>query len=98
MRSIAKSAAVIAAAATLLAVLPQTAAAQSTPEKRKVNVATASLGLPYLPLIIAQIRQAERCGRKIELALLRRSEEHTSELQSLRHLVCRLLLVKKKNS
>src|ERR1035441_11011354 len=27
-----------------------------------------------------------------------RSEEHTSELQSLRHLVCRLLLEKKKNS
>src|SRR5205814_10386958 len=32
-------------------------------------------------------------------AILRnpRSEEHTSELQSLRHLVCRLLLEKKKN-
>src|ERR1035438_10849861 len=29
--------------------------------------------------------------------LLKRSEEHTSELQSLRHLVCRLLLEKKKN-
>src|SRR6476659_10333976 len=28
----------------------------------------------------------------------RRSEEHTSELQSLRHLVCRLLLEKKKNN
>src|SRR5437899_4787657 len=28
----------------------------------------------------------------------RRSEEHTSELQSLRHLVCRLLLEKKKTS
>src|SRR5947199_5988343 len=28
----------------------------------------------------------------------RRSEEHTSELQSLRHLVCRLLLEKKKIS
>src|ERR1035438_10617513 len=28
---------------------------------------------------------------------LHRSEEHTSELQSLRHLVCRLLLEKKKN-
>src|SRR5258705_3316789 len=27
-----------------------------------------------------------------------RSEEHTSELQSLRHLVCRLLLVKKKST
>src|SRR5438045_5871771 len=29
-------------------------------------------------------------------ATLTRSEEHTSELQSLRHLVCRLLLEKKK--
>src|SRR5438045_9780181 len=29
---------------------------------------------------------------------LRRSEEHTSELQSLRHLVCRLLLEKKKTT
>src|SRR5262245_65380794 len=28
--------------------------------------------------------------------LVNRSEEHTSELQSLRHLVCRLLLEKKK--
>src|SRR5471030_3534594 len=28
---------------------------------------------------------------------IERSEEHTSELQSLRHLVCRLLLEKKKN-
>src|SRR5262245_62441287 len=28
----------------------------------------------------------------------RRSEEHTSELQSLRHLVCRLLLEKKKKT
>src|ERR1039458_1572486 len=32
---------------------------------------------------------------RIQLAV--RSEEHTSELQSLRHLVCRLLLEKKKN-
>src|SRR5262245_65739760 len=29
---------------------------------------------------------------------IERSEEHTSELQSLRHLVCRLLLEKKKNT
>src|SRR5437899_8956771 len=29
--------------------------------------------------------------------LMYRSEEHTSELQSLRHLVCRLLLEKKKH-
>src|ERR1035441_10994582 len=32
------------------------------------------------------------------LIRLSRSEEHTSELQSLRHLVCRLLLEKKKNN
>src|ERR1035438_8962739 len=30
--------------------------------------------------------------------VLKRSEEHTSELQSLRHLVCRLLLEKKKDT
>src|SRR5205814_10596271 len=34
-----------------------------------------------------------RCPGKRDL----RSEEHTSELQSLRHLVCRLLLERKKN-
>src|SRR5262245_22445017 len=33
----------------------------------------------------------------VELDSVERSEEHTSELQSLRHLVCRLLLEKKKN-
>src|SRR5438045_7327427 len=35
-----------------------------------------------------------RCPSMIWVAV--RSEEHTSELQSLRHLVCRLLLEKKK--
>src|SRR5438045_7735818 len=34
--------------------------------------------------------------REAAVALFDRSEEHTSELQSLRHLVCRLLLEKKK--
>src|SRR5262245_65029550 len=32
----------------------------------------------------------------LPFAVIVRSEEHTSELQSLRHLVCRLLLEKKK--
>src|SRR5947199_4260071 len=36
-------------------------------------------------------KQRNRTRRSLE-----RSEEHTSELQSLRHLVCRLLLEKKK--
>src|SRR5437899_7999304 len=39
------------------------------------------------------IRQPRRGGGQIP----KRSEEHTSELQSLRHLVCRLLLEKKKH-
>src|SRR2546429_6715801 len=34
--------------------------------------------------------------RSFEFGLIRRSEEHTSELQSRLHLVCRLLLEKKK--
>src|SRR5262245_64210923 len=38
-------------------------------------------------------RRSRTCTRR---AATSRSEEHTSELQSLRHLVCRLLLEKKK--
>jgi NitT/TauT family transport system substrate-binding protein len=54
--------------AALLAMLPNAAAAQA-PEKRKVSVATASLGLPYLPLIIAQQRKyfADE-GLEVEIA------------------------------
>src|SRR5882724_12719185 len=40
----------------------------------------------------AEVQRIDAPGRLI------RSEEHTSELQSLRHLVCRLLLEKKKPS
>src|SRR5947208_11492680 len=39
----------------------------------------------------------EHCFREVLLAEGGRSEEHTSELQSPDHLVCRLLLEKKKN-
>src|SRR5258706_15825825 len=38
------------------------------------------------------------CGRYFYVHLGRRSEEHTSELQSLTNLVCRLLLEKKKKT
>src|SRR5262245_62265513 len=40
--------------------------------------------------------RAERSRPRVRGGLGERSEEHTSELQSLRHLVCRLLLEKKK--
>src|SRR5437899_12278846 len=47
------------------------------------NFTTSSVAVPG--------RNSDGRGREV-----RRSEEHTSELQSLRHLVCRLLLEKKK--
>src|SRR5258705_4728938 len=37
-----------------------------------------------------------KVGDRVSALMFNRSEEHTSELQSLRHLVCRLLLVNKK--
>src|SRR5205814_7271437 len=64
---------------------------------------TVDLPTPPLPDEIA--RTLPRCGNSTgvggggtpgEVVHLR-SEEHTSELQSLRHLVCRLLLEKKKH-
>src|SRR5205814_8463891 len=45
------------------------------------------------PVRPARIRRMRRLG-DLQLGDLPRSEEHTSELQSLRHLVCRLLLEK----
>src|SRR5947199_8321970 len=47
-----------------------------------------------LQLLGAQVSVA--CDGREALDMMKRSEEHTSELQSLRHLVCRLLLEKKK--
>src|SRR2546422_2749657 len=42
--------------------------------------------------------QRQRMHQTMQLVFDARSEEHTSELQSRLHLVCRLLLEKKKNS
>src|SRR2546429_7257770 len=55
-----------------------------------------------LPISVAETRGLDRkiadVGAHIQHDVLRpRSEEHTSELQSRLHLVCRLLLEKKKN-
>src|SRR2546429_2461834 len=46
----------------------------------------------------AEINGSPRSLRAISSKYRRRSEEHTSELQSRLHLVCRLLLEKKKTS
>src|SRR5258707_6966799 len=55
------------------------------------------------PLCVTDIRGGEAregsCGATLRCArtVFRRSEEHTSELQSRQYLVCRLLLEKKNN-
>src|SRR2546429_9369216 len=46
--------------------------------------------------LLAVEADAAACGHADGLVVERRSEEHTSELQSRLHLVCRLLLEKKK--
>src|ERR1039458_3517759 len=51
--------------------------------------------LPICPAHRLQERGTSRCKYRRSGLLGHRSEEHTSELQSLRHLVCRLLLEKK---
>src|SRR5471030_3447356 len=53
---------------------------------------------PYTTLFRSLARKATAAATSwgVPWRPSRRSEEHTSELQSLRHLVCRLLLEKKK--
>src|SRR5215212_11203631 len=53
---------------------------------------------PYTTLFRSPPRRCSRCRSCTVAPRGRRSEEHTSELQSLRHLVCRLLLEKKKKN
>src|SRR5205823_8489504 len=70
------------------------------------NLGTALKDLGRLPEATEAFRQAVRCQPQLaeaqhNLAIILkdqglRSEEHTSELQSLAYLVCRLLLEKKK--
>src|SRR5262245_5214116 len=70
-------------------------------QKRWYNLSTH---MPWIGMRTAQLDGAHveffrgianPMGVKIGPAMTERSEEHTSELQSLRHLVCRLLLEKK---
>src|SRR2546422_6388259 len=70
----------------------------------------AAAGFPAADIVVAAVvgaaglpatYHALRAGKTVALAnkeSLVRSEEHTSELQSRLHLVCRLLLEKKKNT
>src|SRR5205814_5012299 len=65
----------------------------------RAELAPLPVRLPEVELghLPARELQHELVGARFQdSGKVRRSEEHTSELQSLRHLVCRLLLEKKK--
>src|SRR5205814_10007146 len=66
-----------------LAALEATLAVYRDPERARVAI-------PVLRMLTEDVEQIRQRAEAL------RSEEHTSELQSLRHLVCRLLLEKKK--
>src|ERR1035441_7380137 len=74
--------------------------------KRLIAAAIVSMLSPILTLFLVAadgpfdigVLWRHFCGCPPSLQDARRSEEHTSELQSLRHLVCRLLLEKKHTS
>src|SRR5262245_26317994 len=63
-------------------------------DEHRANLAAAHMGHRHTTETRARMSQAHK-GKVRSPA--HRSEEHTSELQSLRHLVCRLLLEKKKD-
>src|SRR3989441_2628817 len=91
--------AVVAFAAQAQLVLPFTRdralleSAMASPALAQVADSTQSNIYQAVYLTARELFQ-DRAGRK---AIVLRSEEHTSELQSLAYLVCRLLLEKKKN-
>src|ERR1039458_2197160 len=75
----------------------------STPTKKPTRILAASSGISgsrYSPARLTPMKPSRSRCRMISWAASPgdRSEEHTSELQSLRHLVCRLLLEKTKHS
>src|SRR5947209_9883364 len=73
----------------------------SFPTRRSSDLGNVSNGngLTQLRLIVPIINaRQDITSFEINRLRLRRSEEHTSELQSRQYLVCRLLLEKKKNN
>src|SRR3989442_15222473 len=73
-------------------------ASRSIPGGRAMNFAMRQVGLAALAagVLTLGLSSGASAQRKLSFAYDQRSEEHTSELQSRPHLVCRLLLEKKK--
>src|ERR1039458_10497077 len=82
---------------TALALISLAAATQAQERRAHIRVENYTIDADVQPATQALIATAE--VRFVPLDNnTSRSEEHTSELQSLRHLVCRLLLEKKKKT
>src|ERR1035438_10762574 len=72
--------------------------------RRRPRSAVLETKSTFFPTNLDSSSSASKCPKRLTFASgmnstsksISRSEEHTSELQSLRHLVCRLLLEKKK--
>src|SRR2546422_6547745 len=101
----------LAACALVLFLAPHALYAQSTPasERPIAGLGHAHMDTSCSPGVSADFdralallhnfwyARALEAFREVEVGRDSRSEEHTSELQSRLHLVCRLLLEKKKN-
>src|SRR5437899_6926163 len=75
---------------------PSTTHALTSPKPKPALMSTRRSGIGRSRCEIAAANGAiSGCTSSQLIVGRRRSEEHTSELQSLRHLVCRLLLEKK---
>src|SRR5690348_17495327 len=78
---------------------PERAAAISQGRKPLVNGNTIIQALEGRRVLsVSQDRSASASNSLVDHRIRSRSEEHTSELQSPVHLVCRLLLEKKKHN
>src|SRR5690349_23638400 len=65
-------------------------------ERRPAEVEQSALVVPRVVAVLDDDARADVLGPLEAVVVQDRSEEHTSELQSRRDLVCRLLLEKKK--
>src|SRR2546425_11620061 len=71
----------------------------NTRTEAHASIAAIGLGLAAYPVGVERaFISREEAAERVLTTLRFRSEEHTSELQSLAYLVCRLLLEKKKNN
>src|SRR5439155_26845255 len=82
----------------LLQVLPTNPDQHSFPTRRSSDLSARCRAAPPCASRSSRWPGAPRGYTRARSSPARRSEEHTSELQSRGHLVCRLLLEKKKNA